>query len=251
MLRLLIDKKGKKYLIKVQPDGKTHLHLGVVDHNEILKGKHIVETSKGEKLLVITPSLEDYVLKMPRRAQIIYPKDAARIVSLLDLSPGKKVLEAGTGSGSLTLFLGRAVAPSGLIISYEIREDHYETAVKNIDKWHEKYPIQLRLGDIREVKEREYFDALMLDMVAPWDVLKDVLPAIKAGGRIVCYLPNIPQVMNTVNTLKSLGIGQIEVFEVLERPWDIVPTKNIARPRLRMVAHTAFLVSAINIQRTE
>jgi len=251
MLRLLIDKKGKRYLIKVQPDGKTHLHLGVVEHNQILEGKHIVETSKGEKLLVVVPSLEDYVLKMPRRAQIIYPKDAARIVSLLDLSPGKRVLEAGTGSGSLTLFLGRAVAPSGIVISYEIRQDHYERAIKNIEKWHEKYPIQLRLGDIRQVEERDYFDALMLDMVSPWDVLEDVLPAIKTGGRIVCYLPNIPQVINTVQKLKELGIHQIEVFELLERPWDIVPPKNIARPKLRMVAHTAFLISAINIQRTE
>lgn len=242
-LKLLIDNKGRKFLISIKPRGKSHFHHGTIFHDDIIKGNRHIVSSRGAKFVVLEPTLEDYVLKMPRKAQIIYPKESSRIVSLLNLKDGDRVLEAGSGSGSLTLFLGRAVAPSGLVISYDIRQDHQNQAIKNVKRWPEKIPVEWRLGKVEDVPEKNFFDAAVLDLPTPWDVIPHIKMSLKISARIVLYLPNIPQVSKAVSSLKANEFVNIQVMEILTRYWEIDEKRGIAHPEMRMVSHTAFLIS--------
>jgi len=246
-LKLLIDRKGRKFLIKVKPGGKSHFHHGTILHDDILSGKREVVSSKGAKFVVMEPSLEDYVLKMPRKAQIVYPKESSRIVSLLDLKNGDKVLEAGSGSGSLTLFLGRAVAPSGLVVSYDVRYEHQQQAIRNVEGWKERIPVEWRIGRVETVPERNFFDAVALDLPTPWDVIKHITPALKRWARIVLYLPNITQVVKAISSLGEAGFTSIQTMEILVRYWEIDEKRNVAHPEMRMVSHTAFLIYGIYV----
>ncbi len=244
-LKLLIDRKGRRFLINVVPGGKSHFHHGTIIHDEILAGKTHIVSSKGAKFVVMEPSLEDYVLKMPRRAQIVYPKESSRIVSLLDLKDGDRVLEAGSGSGSLTLFLGRAVAPSGLVVSYDVRPEHQMQAMKNVEGWKEHIPVEWRIGKVEEVPENSFYDAVVLDLPTPWVVVSHIKKALKPSGRIVLYLPNIPQITKAVSSLKENNFFNITTMEILVREWEIDGDHGIAHPEMRMVSHTAFLVYGI------
>ncbi len=244
-LKLLIDRKGRRFLIHVKPGGKSHFHHGTILHDEILEGKRTIISSKGAKFIVMDPSLEDYVLKMPRKAQIVYPKESARIVSLLDLKNGDIVLEAGSGSGSLTLYLGRAVAPSGKVISYDIRAEHQRQAIANVEGWIENIPVEWRIGKVEDVPERQFYNAVVLDLPTPWNVIPHIKNAIKPSGRIILYLPNIPQILKAVSSLKENNFVNIQTMEILTRYWEIEEKLGIAHPEMRMVSHTAFLIYAV------
>jgi tRNA (adenine57-N1/adenine58-N1)-methyltransferase len=185
---------------------------------------------------------------MPRGAQVIYPKDAAQIVMWGDVFPGARVLEAGAGSGALTLSLLRAVGPEGTVTSYEVRDDHLAHAEKNVHRFLGEHPANwtLRLGDVVEAPVNEpgtTYDRVVLDMAAPWEVLETVRSVLVPGGVLVGYVATTTQLSNLTESLREQGCWtEPQAWESLVRPWHSVGLA--VRPEHRMIAHTAFLVIA-------
>ncbi len=245
-LALLIDSKGRKYLVNLKKDGFFSFHRGNVPFNEIIgkpEGIGIIST-KGEKLLVFRPTLEDYILKMKRGAQIIYPKDISRIITLLDIFPGAKVFEAGTGSGALTLYLLRAVGNTGQVVSYEKRKEFYETAKRNIERFIPNTEnLILRNKDLSEGIEEKEIDRAVLDLTEPWLFLDKIVESLKPGGLLGCYVTTVLQIYNLIEKFEknfTNKLYKIGIFELLERNWEKEGLS--LRPALRMVAHTGFIV---------
>lgn len=251
---LLIDGRGRRYLVTLSSGGQFHSHQGTVDHDGLIGGPEgvTVPTSKGGRLHVFRPTLSDYQLKMKRGAQVVYPKDVGMILVYADIYPGARVLEAGTGSGSLTLALARAAGPDGLVVSYEVREDHHEQAVANITAWYEGMGgkpenLELKLGDVFEGIDEEEIDRAVLDMPEPWRALPTLGDALVPGGILCCYLPTIPQVSRTVEEMRSAGFSFLSTFEVLHRTWNV--DDRSVRPDHRMVGHTGFLITGRKLAR--
>jgi len=250
---LLIDSKERRYLVTLAPGKQFHSHQGTVEHDAVLgelEGIR-VQASKGGRLLAVRPTLSDFVLKMKRGAQVVYPKDIGLILVYADIHPGATVLEAGTGSASLTLALARAIGESGRLISYELREDHHAQGVANLNSWYEGLGgvppnVELRVGDIFEGIDDVTFDRMVLDLPEPWRAVGTTTTALAAGGIVCCYLPTIPQVQQTVDALRGAGFGMIETFEGLVRTWKIEGQS--VRPDHRMVAHTGFLITARKLE---
>ncbi|MEN2985438.1 MAG: tRNA (adenine-N1)-methyltransferase [Thermodesulfovibrionaceae bacterium] len=246
-LALLIDSKNRKYLVTLKKDATFSFHKGVVQFNEIInKPEGIrVNSTKGESLLVLKPTLEDYVLKMKRGAQIIYPKDISRIITLLDIFPGAKVFEVGTGSGALTLYLLRAVGKEGSVVSYEKRKDFYEIAKSNIEKFMAEQPLDnliLKNKDIEEGIEEKDFDRAVIDVTEPWLYLNIILNILKPGGILGCYLTTTLQLYSLMESIEKDfkdKLYTIGIFELLERRWEKEGLS--LRPALRMIAHTGFI----------
>lgn len=245
---LLVDPKDRRYLVRLEAGRRFDHHVGSVTHDQILQAGYggRVRTSKDAWLWVLRPSLEDYVLLMKRKAAITYPKDAAAIVLMLDLSPGERVLEAGSGSGALTLFLARAVGPGGEVVSYERRADFLQRAQANVEGWGD-FPITFRHGDLAEAEpEPESFDGVALDVMEPWKVMARAARALKTGRSLVLYLPNITQVVQAVSESKRHSLLLRRVIEVAHRDWDVRPP--VAHPHFRQVGHTAFLVQLTKLR---
>ncbi len=249
-LILLEDKKGKKYILSLKKDGVFSFHKGKISHNEILKKKigERVVSSKGEELLILKPTLKDFVLKKLKRiSQIIYPKDAGQILVLADIFEGAKVLEAGTGSGALTLYLIRAVGEKGKVISIDEREDMIENAKKNIEEFYQKKieeikNLTLKKQNLREIEEKD-FDRVILDLPDPWNYLEKVKGVLKEGGILACWLPTVLQVFELTDKVEkefSKDFILEGIFETLQREWQ--KRKIALRPKDRMVAHTGFLI---------
>ena len=208
----------------------------------------VVKSTNGDAFLVLRPLLIDYVLSMPRGAQVIYPKDAAQIVHEGDIFPGARVLEAGTGSGSLTLALCRATGPEGRVVSYDLRPEFQAQAARNIEGFFGKLPdwLELREGDLGEVAETgETYDRAILDLPEPWGTLQALSRVLVPGGIVCGYLPTTIQVQQLVIALEGAGYEHLETFEVLHRSWHV--TARSVRPDHRMVAHTGFLTVARKI----
>lgn len=250
-LVILIDRKGRQYLIRLDSANVFHSHKGTLPHTNIIGVREgtRVATSEGMEFLVISPTYEEYALKMPRKATIIYPKDIGHIIVYGDIFPGATVLEAGVGSGALTLMLLRAVGPHGKVISYEIREEAAETAWKNIhnfvpditDQW------SLTIGDITTQPLEQIVDRIILDLPEPWEVIPTALDALVDGGIFLAYVPTTLQVQQVVEALQKTDVfGMISTFEVMHRNWDVSP--NSVRPNHRMVAHTGFITTARKLQ---
>jgi tRNA (adenine57-N1/adenine58-N1)-methyltransferase len=241
-----MDSRGRRYLIRLQAGGVFHFHGGSVTHDLLIgepEGLDVHATS-GARLTALRPTLADFVLKMPRGAQVIYPKDIAAILVHADIAPGARVLEAGTGSGALTLALARAVGPSGCVVSYEVRDDFHATATANVEGFFEPTPewVHLRLGDVREVAEdSEWFDRVVLDLPEPWTVLRAVGEVLRPGGILCVYLPTTNQTRDAVLAMERSGYAQLTTVEVLERTWHV--TERSVRPDHRMVAHTGFVTT--------
>lgn len=247
-LVILLDSK-RRYLLQLERDKTFHYHKGFVNHNDII-GKEegsIIKSSHGGTLLILRPTLSDYILEMPRGAQIIYPKDIATILIWADIYPGAKVLEAGIGSGALTIALLQAVGETGTVISYEIREDFAKRALINIENFLGKRENHvLRLKNIYEEIEDYNIDRIILDLPEPWKAIENVIKALRPGGIFLAYTPTIIQAQKTVEVLKnSKNFALIETIETLLRPWQIEELS--VRPYHRMVAHTAFLTIARKI----
>lgn len=247
---LLIDGRGRRYLVTLVPGQHFHSHMGAVPHDELLGRDEgaTVSTPSGARLVAFRPTLADYVLKMRRGAQVVYPKDVGLILVYADVFPGARVLEAGTGSGALTLALARAAGPDGVVVSYEARPDHHERAVANVESWYQALGgkpenLELRLGDVFDGPEPgEEFDRLVLDLPEPWHALGAAAAALVPGGIACCYLPTVPQVAQTVEALRAGGFGEVQTMEGLVRTWNVDGPS--VRPDHRMVAHTGFLVFA-------
>jgi tRNA (adenine57-N1/adenine58-N1)-methyltransferase catalytic subunit len=245
---LLIDARGRRYLVTLRSGAEFHTHLGAVAHDALIgaaEGTRI-RTSGGSKLVAFRPTLADYVLKMHRGAQVVYPKDSALIVVYADIFPGARVLEAGTGSGALTLALARAVGPDGVVFSYEVRADHHARAAANIAEWYEAHGakpenVELRTGDILEDVPDRTVDRMVLDMPEPWLAVGTATACLEEGGVLCCYLPTVPQVSQTVEAMRAGGFALIATFESLFRTWNVEGSS--VRPDHRMVAHTGFIVT--------
>jgi tRNA (adenine57-N1/adenine58-N1)-methyltransferase catalytic subunit len=241
---LLLDQKGRRYLVRLRPGETFHFHGGGVPHDLILGSDEgtMVHSASGAALVCFRPRLADFVLKMPRGAQVVYPKDLAAIVMYADVYPGARVVEAGSGSGALTLALARATGPEGRVITYELRPDFRAKAVANLEAFHGKVPawVELREGNVRDVSQTgERFDRAVLDLPEPWAVLPEISAALRPGGIVCAYLPTTVQIQALVLAMGRAAYAQIETFEILLRPWHV--TDRSVRPSLRMVAHTGFV----------
>jgi tRNA (adenine57-N1/adenine58-N1)-methyltransferase len=241
---VLLDERGRRYLVRLEPGGTFHYHGGALPHDLVLGSEEgtTVHSTTGTSLLCFRPRLADFVLKMGRGAQVIYPKDLGPLLVSADVFPGARVLEAGTGSGALTLALCRAVGPEGRVVSYERRADFLDVARRNAEDFFGKVPawLDLRHGDVREVTSTgETFQRTLLDLPEPRSVLDEVAAALTAGGILATYLPTTGQVQETVVAMREARFAEVETFEVLLRTWHVEPRS--VRPDHRMVAHTGFV----------
>ncbi len=242
------DRRGRENLFQLRAGGKLHVTGGSVECDDLIgcEDGTRVRTKKGDVLLVFRAILADYTTLMPRGAQIITPKDAAMIVQWADIYPGASVVEAGIGSGALTLSLLRAVGEDGRVLAFELREEFANCARKNVLGFSPKLAerLELRLGDVHdELRKLSAVDRIVLDLQDPWLALPGASAALRAGGILLAYLPTIRQVDNFVNAiLDTAEFGQPEVIETILRPW--IADRVRLRPESRITGHTAFLVRA-------
>ena len=242
---LLVDAKQRRHLVTLATGGEFHSHTGVLAHDELIGRPEgiTVRTTRGARLIAVRPRLADYVVKMPRGAQVIYPKDLGPILMLADVFPGARVLESGVGSGALTMTLLRAVGAEGHVTGYELRADFAERAQRNIEGLlGPDQPLTLEVRDVYEGIEVDNLDRVLLDLPEPWRVVKHAEAALAPGGILFAYLPTIGQVSRLRDELAGSSFGMAETLEVLNRPWHI--DGQSVRPDHRMVAHTGFLTAA-------
>ena len=242
---LLIDEKGRHFLLKLDPERTFQYHKGNIAHSDLIgvEDGSWVTSSTGSQLLLLRPRLADYILKMKRGAQVVYPKDLGPIMIFGDIAPGLTVLEAGTGSGALALGLTRAVGPNGRVVSVEIRDDHAAHARKTLERWFGAVPdnLTLLIGDVAEEVEPVRPDRIVLDLPEPEPVLEKASEHQANGGVFTAYLPTVPQVQSLVERARALGCwAEIEVKEFLFRDWNV--TGRSVRPKHEMIGHTGFLV---------
>jgi len=251
---VLRDGRGRRSLIVLRAGATWHSHSGALEHDALIGRPEgtAVATPKGVEILALRPTREDFILKMKRGAQVVYPKDQAMIVSLADVRPGMHVLEAGAGSGALTLALIDAVGPQGRVTSCEHREDHADIARSNVARFHGGPPANwdLVVADAGAVLAERPVDRVVLDLLEPWLLVDAVSTSLAPGGILVTYVPSVPQMMRVSEALAASGrFTDIASLETLVRGWDI---EGLAvRPAHRMVAHTAFLTRARRVPRRE
>ena len=245
----LTDAKGRKYTVVLEAGKEFHTHRGGIVHDALIGADEgsVVTSTNGTPYLALRPLLVDYVLSMPRGAQVIYPKDAAQIVHEGDVFPGARVLEAGAGSGALTCSLLRAVGPEGTVISYEVRDDHAVHAVRNVETFFGERPAnwKLTLGDVADydLEAHGHVDRAVLDMLAPWDALPAVADALVPGGVLIVYVATVTQLSKVVEAMREQACWtEPRSWESIVRGWHVVGLA--VRPEHRMQGHTAFLVSA-------
>ncbi len=246
----LTDVKGRHYTITLTPGTEFHTHHGAIPHDAVigLEQGSVIKSSNGAIFLVLRPLLLDYVMSMPRGPQVIYPKDAAQIIHEGDIFPGARVLEAGAGSGALTLSLLRAVGPEGRVISYEQRADHAEHARRNVANFFEVSEgqppnWQMIISDLADSELPDgSFDRAVLDMLAPWDVLEAVSRLLIAGGVLIIYVATVTQLSKVVEALRAQQCWtEPRSWETLQRGWNVVGLA--VRPQHSMRGHTAFLIA--------
>jgi tRNA (adenine57-N1/adenine58-N1)-methyltransferase catalytic subunit len=241
---LLFDSKGRRYLVSLETGGEFHTHAGSVAHDALvgLQDGSPVRSTRGARFIAVRPTLAEVVLKMPRGAQVIYPKDLGPILVMADIFPDARVLEAGLGSGALSMTLLRAGAE---VTGYELREDFAARAIANVTSFLgegvlDRYHVQVR--DVYEGIDEKGLDRVLLDLPEPWRAVKHAAGALRPGGIIVSYLPSVPQVMTLREALSDAGFAMAETVEILQRPWHV--DGQSVRPDHRMVGHTGFLTSA-------
>ena len=243
----LTDPKGKLYSFTITPGKEWHTHKGWIVHDDLigLPEGSVVSTTAGLKFTAFIPLLADYVLSMPRGATIVYPKDSAMIVGFADIYPGARVLEAGVGSGALTISLLRAVGASGSVHSVERRQDFADNARANIENYFGDNPDNWRL-DVGSVQDQEFsndFDRVILDMLAPWECVDMAAKVLRPGGVFLAYVATTTQLSATAEALKEDGhFTEPESSETIVRGWH---HEGLAvRPQQRMIGHTGFLIQS-------
>jgi len=250
----LVAKNGRQYALTLKAGDLYQFSGHKIAHDDLI-GKpdgSIVILSGGKKMLALRPTFGDYVLKMPRGAQVLYPKDLALIPMWADIYPGARVFEAGTGSGALTMALLRAVGPHGLVVTYETREDFSRTALTNIERYlgpvSNLRPCRKNANEgIDLLEDRIPFDRVVLDLPEPWQVIPHAARALRSGGIYLSFVPTVPQVVQTVEGLRRAAVfGMVETFETLLRTWSVQGRS--VRPDHRMVAHSGFITVARKVE---
>jgi tRNA (adenine57-N1/adenine58-N1)-methyltransferase len=243
----LTDPKGKLYSFTITPGKEWHTHKGWITHDDLigLPEGSVVSTTAGLKFTAFIPLLADYVLSMPRGATIVYPKDAAMIVGFADIYPGARVLEAGVGSGALTISLLRAVGSEGFVHSVERRQDFAENATANLTNYFSGKPENWKL-DVGSVQDQEFpekFDRVILDMLAPWECVEMAAKVLRPGGVFLAYVATTTQLSSIAEALKEDGhFTEPESSETIVRGWH---HEGLAvRPQQRMIGHTGFLIQS-------
>ena len=234
----------KKWLIQVSPGKQVHTHAGYIEVEEVI-GKEYgqsVMTNTKQEIYLLYPRLNDYIFKSKRATQILYPKDMAIIASWTDLSHGKKVIEAGTGSGSLSCFIANLIRPDGHLYSYDVREESHEIAKKNIEKAGLSEFVTLQIKDAKLGLEEKDMDVAILDLGDPWTLIKTMKGCLRPGGTLASVSPTINQVEKVVIELQNEGFLEIETLEILMREMEVREGKT--RPAMRMVGHTTYLTFA-------
>ncbi len=239
---LLLDSKKRRYLIDLVDGGEFHSHNGFVAHADVVGQREgvVVRSTKGSEYTVLRPTLEDFVVEMPRGAQVIYPKDLAPICMLADIGPGVRVFETGIGSGALSMTMLRYGAD---IVGYEIRDDFANRAKKNVESFLgtaalDRYDVHIADSYAGIAADLGMFDRVVLDLPEPWNVVPNAEAVLQPGGLLVAYTPSITQAVQVREALKGKWIDA-RTIEVLHRGWHI--EGQAVRPDHRMVAHTAFL----------
>ena len=241
----LSDAKGKLHTITLKEGGEWHTHRGWLIHDQIvgMPQGSVVETTAGLKFLAFKPLLGDYVLSMPRGATIVYPKDAALIVGFADIAPGLRVLEAGVGSGALTISLLRAVGPTGAVDSYERRQEFADIATRNVTEYFRGKPENwsLTLGSLQDKSTEQKYDRMVLDMLAPWECVQLADGVLHPGGVLLAYVATTTQLSAMAEAIKDSGrFTEPESSEAIIRQWH---HEGLAvRPVHLMIGHTGFLI---------
>ncbi len=247
----LTGPKNRLHTITLEPGKQFHTHRGTLAHDALigLPDGSVVEASNGDAYLALRPLLADFVMSMPRGAAIVYPKDAAQILAIADIHPGATVVEAGVGSGALSLWLLRAIGTTGRLLSFERREEFAEVARANVTAFMGETPANwsIGIGDLAEelpaAAEPGTVDRVVLDMLAPWECLDAVSDALAPGGVLICYVATATQLSRVAEAIRATGLyTEPSSTETLVRGWHV---EGLAvRPDHRMVAHTAFLIAA-------
>lgn len=246
-LVLLVDKVGRRHRVRLKAGERYSIHSGLILHDDLIGRPEgvIVTTQMGARLLAVRPTFAEQVTGRQRQAQPIYPKDLGAILVAADVHPGASVLEAGTGTGALTLAAVRAVGPEGRVVSYEQRGEFLEAARRAIAETLGAIPPNLTLkeGDVYVGVEERDFDRVLLDLPEPWQAVPAAKAALRPGGIVFAHCPNVSQVQRFFDCLREVrGFGMLEAFEVLQRGWTV--RGRSLRPSHRMVAHTGFLCFA-------
>jgi tRNA (adenine57-N1/adenine58-N1)-methyltransferase len=242
----------KRYLVRLKSGGQLHTNRGIVSHDDII-GKPwgcIARTQMNTAFLVLEPSTADLIRHIKRNTQILFPKDIGYILMKLAVRPGRLILEAGTGSGGMTLAMALATAPLGRIVSYEVRPEFQAIAKKNLER--ASIPpgiVEFKLRDIAEGLDEADVDAFFLDVAEPWNYLTQVASVLRGGGFFATLVATMNQVIPTVQALERGPFGLIEVEELLLRPYKAVSSR--VRPADRMVAHTGYLIFARKVELVE
>jgi tRNA (adenine57-N1/adenine58-N1)-methyltransferase len=246
---LLVDQKGRRYLVTLKDGGEFHSHNGFVPHSDLVGADEgvTVKSTRGTRYVALRPTLEDFVLEMPRGAQVIYPKDLGPILLLADIGPGMTVFESGIGSGALSMAMLRAGAH---VVGYELREDFARRAQANVGSFLGEAALARYAVEIRDAYagiDADGLDRVVLDLPEPWRVMPHAERALRPGGIVAAYTPSIVQAIRLREALAGDTWLAPRTLEVLHRTWHIDPPA--VRPDHRMVAHTGFLTSARLISR--
>lgn len=241
---VLLDAKGRSYLLVLEPGRTYQYHAGIVAHDDILgrdEGSRVA-TSTDAQLIALRPRLADYILRMKRGAQVVYPKDIGPIITWGDIGPGMQVVEGGTGSGALAMALARAVGPSGRVVSVERRPDHAAHAAKVIRGFFGDVPpqLELRTGELTDAVIDVEPERVVLDVPDPWEVVPAIEKALTPGGVMVSYLPTVPQVQRLRDAMRD-RFADVLTAEFMMREWSV--DGRSVRPEHRMVGHTGFITA--------
>ena len=250
-LALLVGLRHKHFIFPLIPGGVFHTHRGILNHDDLI-GKpwgSQVFSHQGSPFFLLQPSLADLLTDLKRSTQIMYPKDIGFILSNMSVGPGQTVMEAGTGSGSMTVAMAFAVGPTGRVITYERREEFQNLARKNLARLGLEERVEFKLGDIEEGFTEREVDAFFLDLPNPWDYVAQVREALKPGGFFCNLVPTFNQVEKLLLALRREHYAFIEVCELLMRYYKPEPSR--LRPTDRMVAHTGYLIFARRIEPAE
>lgn len=244
---LVITSDRKRYLVRLERGAQFHTHLGIIAHDDLIGqplGREVL-SHLGHRFVVVRPSIHDLLMRVKRRSQIIYPKEIGMILLKLDLTDGRRVIEAGTGSGALTTAMAWAVRPTGHVYSFDIREDMLAAAKRNLDANNLSAYVTLQQADASQPLPVNDADALFLDVREPQDCLATACAALAPGGFLGALVPTTNQVAELLGAMGAHPLTDIEVLEVLLRGYKPVPAR--LRPQDRMIGHTGYLIFARKI----